>query len=121
MTTPANANGHRRRELRARVLAEEGTCHVCGKPVDKSLTYSWGEHGPRCAGNGCPGCVPHPMRAEVDEVIPRSQGGSPLDRDNCRLAHRTCNRERSVKPKVEHEPTWPMTDSWGSLLAGLTR
>lgn len=95
MPTPAhNANGHRRRQLRARVLAEETHCALCGAPVDKTLTTQPGTHGPRCPGN-CNGCVPHPHRAEVDEDIPRSRGGSPYDRANCRLLHRTCNAWKS--------------------------
>lgn len=34
------------------------------------------------------------MRAEVDEIVPVSLGGNPLDRSNVRLAHRECNRRR---------------------------
>ena len=67
------ANGHRRRELRRRVLAEEDACWICGRPVDKSLP----------AGD--------PMAPELDEVVPVSLGGSPVDRANVRLAHRVCN------------------------------
>lgn len=90
---PRNANGHKRRTLRARVLAEETHCGICGHRVDKSLTTSPGEHGPRCGGN-CAGCVPHPLRAEVDEILPVSRGGSPIARDNVRLTHRICNQRR---------------------------
>lgn len=90
-TGPANANGHRRRQIRARVLAEETHCALCGRLVDKSLTNMPGQHGPRCADRECAGCVPHPQRAEVDEDLPRARGGSALDRDNTRLMHRACN------------------------------
>lgn len=96
-----NSNGHRRRELRKRVLAEESICALCDKPVDKSLTNSPGEHGPKCPQTGCPGCVPHPMRAEVDEDLPRIRGGSQYDRKNCRLMHRTCNRWKSTMTLAE--------------------
>ena len=89
-----NANGHRRRELRRRVLAEEHTCALCDEPVDKTLTYLKGEHGPNCPGN-CTGCKPHPRRGEVDEDLPRSRGGSPYDRRNCHLMHRACNQYKS--------------------------
>lgn len=93
MATPAaNANGHRRRQLRARVLAEESHCALCGAPVDKTLSMLPGQHGPRCKDNTCTGCIPHPHRAEVDEDLPRARGGSPYNRDNCRLMHRECNR-----------------------------
>lgn len=81
---PRQANGHRRRQLRARVLAEETDCWICGEPVDKQLR------------------TPHPGSPEVDEVVPVSLGGDPLDRDNCRLSHRLCNVRRSngTRPKV---------------------
>lgn len=98
---PANANGHRRRQLRIRVLAEEATCALCDQHVDKTLTTLPGQHGPRCTGGDCPGCIPHPMRAEVDEDIPRARGGSPYDRANCRLMHRRCNRWKSTMTLAE--------------------
>lgn len=91
-TAPANANGHRRRQTRVRVLAEETHCALCDHVVDKSLRFLPGQHGPKCADRECRGCVPHPMRAEVDEDLPRSRGGSPTDRSNCRLMHRACNK-----------------------------
>lgn len=90
-----NANGHRRRELVKRVKAEETNCALCGKPVDKTITYTPGQHGPKCKGSTCTGCVPDPMRGEVDEDIPRSRGGSPYDRANCHLTHRICNQYKS--------------------------
>ena len=92
-TPPANANGHRRRQLRARVLAEETHCALCGTRVDKTLGMQRGIHGPRCPGD-CTGCVPDPQRAEVDEDLPRSRGGSPYERTNCRLMHRACNNAK---------------------------
>lgn len=75
-TNPRRTNSHRRNKLRRRVLAEEHTCWLCGQDVDKTLPYL------------------DPMAPEVDEVIPVSLGGSPYDRDNCRLAHRICNVRR---------------------------
>lgn len=95
-STPANANGHRRRELRARVLAEETRCALCGGHVDKTLGMAPGKHGPRCRGNGCNGCIPHDYRGEVDEDLPRARGGSPYDRNNCHLLHRICNRRKGT-------------------------
>lgn len=90
MATPANANGHRRRQLIAQVLAESDTCGICDQHVDKTLTFT-DQHGPRCTNPECQGCIPHPMRAEVDEIIPRSLGGSPLQRSNTHMTHRRCN------------------------------
>lgn len=94
-TRSHNANGHRRRQLTARVLAEETHCALCGGPVDKSLRTKPGAHGKRCPGGTCPGCTPHPMSPVVDEDIPRSRGGSPYERDNCHLMHRSCNGWKS--------------------------
>ena len=95
VTQKHNANGHRRREISARVRAEETHCALCDKPVDKSLTMTPGAHGKKCPGGDCTGCVPHPLRGEVDEDIPRSRGGSPVERSNCRLMHRKCNNWKS--------------------------
>ena len=112
-TPPANANGHRRRQLRARVLAEESHCGICGRLVDKSLTVMFGQHGPKCKDPGCPGCVPHPLRAEVDEIIPRYQGGSPYERANCRLTCRACNVGRNRKTAVTRPAApLPLIGDW---------
>lgn len=93
MTTPAhNANGARRRALVKRVKAEESDCALCDSAVDKSLGYIPGEHGKRCPTRDCTGCMPDPMRGEVDEDIPRARGGSPYERSNCHLMHRKCNQ-----------------------------
>jgi 5-methylcytosine-specific restriction endonuclease McrA len=73
---PRYANGHRRRRLRAQVLAEETCCAICGRPVDVTLPP------------GLPGSP------EVDELVPVSKGGNPYDRFNCRLVHRLCNVRR---------------------------
>ena len=90
-----NGNGHRRRELTKRVKAEEHTCALCDLPVDKTLKMTPGGHGKKCPGPPCAGCQPHPQRGEVDEDLPRSRGGSPYDRANCRLMHRACNQWKS--------------------------
>jgi hypothetical protein len=70
VSNPRRANGHRRDQVRRRVLAEEDICWLCEKPVDKTLK------------------TPHPGSPEVDEVVPVSFGGDPFARANCRLAHR---------------------------------
>lgn len=123
MPSPSlNGNGHRRRELVKRVLAEETHCALCDDPVDKTLTMTPGKHGPNCTDPTCTGCVPHPMRPEVDEDIPRSRGGSPYNRTNTHLMHRRCNRwkgnmtltEAKAKrqgrtpttPKITASPNW---------------
>lgn len=98
---PRRANGHRRRQLVARVLAEEAVCALCGRPVDKTLTNLPGRHSPRCTTPDCPGCIPHPHRPEVDEDLPVTRGGSPYDRANCHLMHRECNRWKSNRTLAE--------------------
>ena len=76
MTNPRRTNGHRRNQIRTRVLAEEDTCWApfCRKPVDKTTP---------------PGL---PTSPEVHEIIPVSRGGSPYERSNTVLTHRECNR-----------------------------
>jgi 5-methylcytosine-specific restriction endonuclease McrA len=69
-------NGARYRALRARVLAEEDHCHICGRPVDKTLR------------------TPHPLSPEVDHIEPFATGGHPTDRANCALSHRICNQRK---------------------------
>ena len=76
-------NGTRRRKLRARLLASQDACAICLLPVDKSLR------------------TPHPLSAEVDEIVPVSKGGDCLDFGNCQLAHRCCNQWRGNKSMDE--------------------
>ena len=111
----------RGKALRRQVLAEESDCHLCGEPVDKTLTWDWGKHGKRCKGEGCPGCVPHPMRAEVDHITPISKGGNPYDRSNAHLSHRRCNRAKGAGRKPEPMPVelFPLSDCWGGIFDSL--
>ena len=95
---PRQANGHRRRQVRARVLREEDVCWLCGQPVDKTLK------------------TPHPGSPEVDEVVPVSLGGSPIERSNCRLAHRACNVRRGNGERAWKPDVAPVTSTrrwWG--------
>ncbi len=87
-----DGNGSRRRALTARVLAEETHCALCHDPVDKTLRYLEGKHGPKCTDPTCTGCALDPKSPVVDEDIPRSRGGSPYERSNCHIMHRDCNR-----------------------------
>lgn len=122
-SNPRRTNSAARNKVRAQVLAEETNCAIptneggCGgHPVDKTLTMQWGKHGPRCKGDGCPGCTPHDLSAEVDEIVPVSQGGSPYIRANCRLSHRICNRNRNKKRPIAVPPAeqFPIS-SWGGM------
>jgi 5-methylcytosine-specific restriction endonuclease McrA len=65
-------------KVQAQVYAEETHCWLCHKWVDQALD------GRR-----------HPMGRTVDHVLELWQGGDPLDRANCRLAHRRCNTAKS--------------------------
>lgn len=106
MTIPLNSNGHRRRELRRRVLAEETLCALCDQPVDKTLKTIPGGHYKKCPGPPCQGCLPHPMRAEVDEIVPRAKGGSPLSRDNTTLMHREHNQFKGTLSLEQARTKW---------------
>lgn len=73
---PRKKNPALRRAIRAKVLAMYDHCAICGRPVDKSLDpYD-------------------PMAPEVDEIVPVSRGGSPVDIDNVQLVHRICNERK---------------------------
>ena len=86
---PRKANGTRRRRIRARWKAIGAPCALCGKPIDYSLGMvvdAW--TGKR---------RPHPMSFVVDEIVPVSKGGDPLDFDNTQPAHWICNAKRGNK------------------------
>lgn len=81
---PRRANGARRTALRKRVAAMGMPCHLCGRPIDYSLTtYVDPDDGKTKR---------HPMSYELDEIIPVSKGGDPLDPSNVAPAHRICNQ-----------------------------
>lgn len=79
MGNPRYSNGHRRRALRARLAAMGLPCAICGMPIDYSLP----------AGD--------PLSFEVDEIVPVSLGGDPLDPLNVQPAHRACNQAKGNK------------------------
>jgi 5-methylcytosine-specific restriction endonuclease McrA len=69
-------------KLRAQVFAEETHCWWCHKWVDQTL--------PRT----------DRMSRTVDHLVELWQGGDPLDRANCRLAHRKCNSSKSQRQRT---------------------
>ena len=81
---PRYSNGAARRRIRARLAAEHRGCWICrafGKPdsIDYDLPPT------------------HPGAFEVDELVPVSRGGSPIDYSNVDAAHRRCNQWRGNK------------------------
>lgn len=73
--------GRPRRRAIARVRAEEPSCWLCGYSIDLTRNPQVDDLG-----------------SSVDEVVPRSKGGSTTDRDNLRHAHRICNSTRGNRP-----------------------
>jgi 5-methylcytosine-specific restriction endonuclease McrA len=61
------------------LLASADHCALCGQVIDKTLK------------------TPHPLSPEIDEIIPISLGGSPIELSNLQLTHRICNQKKSNK------------------------
>lgn len=64
---------------KAKILATQTVCGICGKPVDRSFKF------------------PHPLSPSIDHIIPVSKGGHPSEIANLQLAHLCCNRFKSDK------------------------
>ena len=79
MSANRYANGARRRALVARVRAIGEPCHICGLPIPPDAP---------------PGT---PLAFELDELVPVSKGGSPVDPSNVAPSHRCCNAWRGNK------------------------
>lgn len=77
------ANGNARRKVRAWLRSQGLPCAICGLAIDYSLPSG------------------DPMSFEVDEIVPVSKGGSPIDRGNVQPAHRICNQRRGNKSIAE--------------------
>ncbi|MEV6791259.1 HNH endonuclease signature motif containing protein [Streptomyces sp. NPDC051320] len=73
--------------VQAAVFAEETHCWICRAWVNPDL----------------PGST-HPMARTVDHVNPLWLGGEPLERANCRLAHRRCNTIRGNQMRAKARP-----------------
>lgn len=74
---PRTKNGNARKKLRERIKMQGRECALCGQPIDYSLPAG------------------HPWSYELDEIIPVSLGGDPLDIKNVQPTHRTCNLAKS--------------------------
>ena len=97
MGNPRRANGAKRDALRNRVKTMGLPCHLCGRPIDYSLTTWTDPKDGRIKR--------HPLSFELDEIVPVSKGGSPLDFDNVAPAHRICNQKRGNKSLRKPTPT----------------
>lgn len=75
---PRYANGHRRRQMRARLKAANACCYICGRPIDYALK------------------PPDPWSFVVDETIPLARGGT-LTYANSGAAHRWCNQIKGTR------------------------
>lgn len=87
-SNPRYARGSARTKLRNRLRAEGRGCWICrafGRPdaIDYSLPAR------------------HPRSFEVDEIIPISKGGSPIDYGNVDATHRECNNWRGNRSVAE--------------------
>lgn len=78
-----NANGHRRRQLTTRIKATATHCALCDQPLQPNLKW------------------PHDYSTVIDENLPRSRGGSPLDPENTSAMHNICNRFKSTMTLAE--------------------
>lgn len=100
-----------RDRIRAALARTGAGCWICGHPIDYTLRWVEGQHGPRCHDDTCTGCVPDPMRFEADHVVPLKRGGADT-LENSRASHRQCNnrkRARLVAPIVRQSRSveWP--------------
>lgn len=84
LRTRQGRSGRPWRRVQDRVFAEETHCWICRRYVDQSL----------------PGQT-HPMGRTVDHIHPLWLDGDPLDRTNCRLAHRRCNTIRNNQLRAQ--------------------
>lgn len=91
MGNPRYANGHRRRQLSARVKREETYCSLCGGHVDQTLHYL------------------DPQAPVIDEDLPVARGGDPLDRANVTLMHRLCNQLKGILTIAEYRAGMTVT------------
>lgn len=82
-SNPRRANGSRRNAISRRLKAGGLPCWICGHPIDPGVPAR------------------NPLAFEVDELVPVSRGGDPLNPANCAPAHRCCNEWRAAKPVAD--------------------
>lgn len=87
---PRRSNGYRRNQIRDKWKAIGAPCALCGKAINYDLP----------AGD--------PMSFEVDEIIPVSRGGDPLDFSNTQPAHRCCNQRKGAGTQTTRSKNLPL-------------
>ncbi len=70
----------KRARIKKRLMAVERVCWLCLQPLDFSIS------DPR-----------DPQYVVIDEELPVSKGGSPLDFGNCHLTHALCNGKKGSR------------------------
>ena len=80
---PHNRNGHRRRQLAARIKATATHCALCNQPLNPGATW------------------PDPTCTVIDEDMPRVKGGNPLDPGNTNALHNRCNNWKGAMTLAE--------------------
>lgn len=72
-------DSRKRERLKRRLAMVERDCWLCLEPLDFSLPCG------------------HPRSVEIDEEIPFSKGGNPLDYKGTHLVHRECNLKKGSR------------------------
>ena len=101
---PRYANGNARRKLRRRWAAIGAPCALCGRPIDYSLGFVT---DPRTGKKRM-----HPMAFVVDEIVPVSKGGNPLDFANTQPTHWICNARKGDSISIEKPAAKPLPQPW---------
>jgi 5-methylcytosine-specific restriction endonuclease McrA len=94
MAATWHTSGHARDKARNRLRRLKLPCHICGQPIDYTLT------------------TPHPQSFELDHIKPVSTHPElSLDPKNHAPAHRACNRDKWDGP-VDGSKQLPTSRAW---------
>lgn len=96
---PRRANGTRRDRIRAELAHSGRPCGICGQAIDYSAPYRLPTGGINAAA------------FVVDEIVPVSRGGNPLDIANCQPAHYACNARKGNRMPGDRAAPAPVARS----------